>query len=95
MEWQYVKLCNCAQCDCELLGKSMTNLLRAGFLDHLNKPNPLPELVAGRMLGRPYCLACISTPKPKVKPARGWSHHYKTDDDPAQQNAVRELEDAA
>lgn len=51
-----LKLCNCAGCECELLGESC-----AAYVASLSKRhrNSLPSPVAGRILGRPYCKMCL------------------------------------
>lgn len=80
-----LKYCNCAQCGAELLGESRCNVERAMLW---YSPTDFPPVVAGRVLGRPYCRACLS-PKRPPPPWRG----TKDDESPWGENAVRHLED--
>ena len=54
---QDVKLCNCAECNRELLGINQPDNVLPLVLD-LAKSTPL---VAGRIKGRPYCLTCLDS----------------------------------
>lgn len=76
-----VKLVNCAQCGCELLGESMHGIVNPS---ECGRP-----FVGGRINGRPYCNDCLRVPT-----LRGWYSGPQDEDwDPWQQNAVRQLED--
>lgn len=47
------RVCNCAGCTVLLLGESMK-----GYPAVIRRTSR-PQFVAGRVLGRPYCAACI------------------------------------
>lgn len=59
-----LRLVNCACCGKELLGESMK-----GWLYRLppGRQARYPQLVAGRMAGRPYCLLCIGLKRKRPK----------------------------
>lgn len=63
-----LKVCNCAGCKKLLLGAchaaEVEQAKRAGH-DVLG----LPELVGGRVEGRPYCEACLAAGVPMLQPA--------------------------
>lgn len=83
-----IKLCNCAECGCELLGESM-------FPWVLERPDreraELPGVVYCRVKGRPYCKACAERPAPR--PFSSWGGPHDGEPSPWLENAVRELED--
>lgn len=76
-----IKMVNCADCGCELLGES--NKLIVFPHEQLKE---LPGIVSGRILGRPYCKACLLTNRIRT----GTSS--LPDDNPTQENAIRVLE---
>lgn len=84
MNAEDVKLCNCAECGCELLGDSM----RVWYFSHSeDKRKQLPQLVYLHLNGRPYCMGCSrKKPPPQRKGTRN-------DISPWQENAIRHLED--
>lgn len=57
------RMCNCRGCRRALLGESHRDeyerALRSG-----TKPYDLPQLVAGRINGVPYCRACLASDRP-------------------------------
>lgn len=74
-----LKACNCAQCGVELLSREHM----AYAIEHRL------QVVRGYALGRPYCALCLSdrpVPNPPARP---------DDTSPAQDNAVRAMEDGA
>lgn len=87
LNWDDVKLCNCAECGCELLGESMVIWL--GSLTEKDQ-RELPGLVYCRVWGRPYCMECAER-----QSRTSLSATREEDGGPWQQNAVRALEDAA
>jgi hypothetical protein len=75
-------MCNCAECEVGLLGESMKRFAV------VREAVARPEFVAGRINGRPYCLACLTVRQPATgRPAIG-----EDGDSPWQQNATRQLE---
>ena len=50
-----IKMCNCANCNMELLGLEMRGYLRQGRIQE----KYIREIVAGRVNGRPYCMLCL------------------------------------
>ena len=62
-------LCNCAKCQCELLGES-----ERGFFRQLSpeERKRFPSPVAGRILGRPYCPTCLSPASRSGAIVDGW-----------------------
>jgi len=82
MNYEDVKICNCAGCGRELLaGRYRT---RRSRLPEQVRDNPI---VAGHILDRPYCAACLTVRE--ITPGRS-----TPDDDggPWQQNAVKAME---
>jgi hypothetical protein len=57
VDYDDLKLCNCAGCGCELAAPGQADLLLALKLTHKGDPIPVP--LAGRLDGRPYCSACL------------------------------------
>ena len=58
-----IGLCNCAGCGIDLLGERTTKRIEK-IKDHLTRDMPnqfhgLPDPVAGRVKGRPYCSKCL------------------------------------
>lgn len=94
MNPEEIKMCNCAGCHCELLGESMESWWHT--LSPAQKKK-LPRLVKGRILGRPYCTWCLEYRNPLTSASAGkvGARNMATEDDnPWQQNAVREMEDS-
>jgi hypothetical protein len=60
-----VKMCNCAGCGKEMLGESMAMLYSQ--LPR-TKQDQLGTMIGGRILGRPYCLPCLTTTRKRGKP---------------------------
>ena len=86
-----VKLCNCAGCDIELLGESMTPAALRGL--SAEAIAGLPDRVKGRIWGRPYCGECLATRRKRIGGGRCLGRCGGPDENPWQQNAVRDLED--
>lgn len=80
-----LRYCNCAECECLLLGDS-----HAPWYARLSakEQGKLPPLVFTRVKGRPYCITCGMRSLPPPLPAT-----REDDGSPWQQNAVREMED--
>ena len=90
-----VRMCNCARCDRELLGRSMAGMALPYTCDGM-------AFVGGRINQRPYCPECLRVMHSEtcdclnhrssgnVATRRG---RFPEDDDPAEQYAVRVLED--
>lgn len=81
-----LRVCNCADCGRLLLGESMKDYWLS--LDDERKEQR--QLVAGRILDRPYCYDCLRVSYPGGGNVRDVM--WDTDDNPSQQNAVRALE---
>jgi len=58
--YQRIKMVNCARCQCELIGESMTS-----WYLRLSQEirDTLPPLMAGRLNDRPYCRPCALRPQ--------------------------------
>jgi hypothetical protein len=78
-------MCNCSQCGVELLAQSMRATLAAGVLTIDD-----PGFVAGRIFGRPFCAGCL-----RVRPIPAGAGKAEDDGGPWQQNAVKDMENAA
>ena len=96
-----VGLCNCALCGCELLGERTRLLLDDGVI---RTHAELPPDVAGRIMGRPYCSACLAhrnsdaadmlIPQiPGVGRGDGGNSSWADDSSPWQENNIRIMED--
>lgn len=71
-----LRVCNCANCERELVGHGQDELYHA--LRMLKGGPPLPLRVDGTVDGRPYCAACLSAvgkpdPAPVVAPEKPWT----------------------
>jgi hypothetical protein len=51
-----LRVCNCARCGVELRAAGQEDLVR--WLRSLAGGDPIPDLVASRREGRPYCRRC-------------------------------------
>ena len=80
--WDDLLMCDCAGCGREILGETMLTRLTPAELADLGMP-----VVRGRVLGRPYCAACLDVRRPP-------SHAGRADDGggPGWDNGVRHLE---
>ena len=58
-DYQDVKLVNCATCQRDLLGESMTQLVAQYGRNVLPPPARGLPLLGGRLWGRLYCLNCL------------------------------------
>lgn len=84
-----VKVCNCAECKCDLLAAG-----QALLLDSLTKAqrDELPQCtVYGHINGRPYCTRCLEATH-CGNGSRG-GRVAKEETLPGQDNAIRSLED--
>lgn len=80
-----MKLVNCAECGREILGASMF-----GWYSKLdNDEKRKYSIVAGRILGRPYCNRCCETDLEFVNGIPD----VVEEPNPWQENAIRQLED--
>jgi hypothetical protein len=99
-----VGLCNCAQCEKELLGEKTAARLVAGEARTFAR---LPEEVAGRINGRPMCEGCLALRVDREGdylirngsfgffPGTDRSHRGKPGEDASaqQENNIRAMED--
>lgn len=84
MQYEDLKMVNCAGCDTELLGTSM---VKWWSMQTRDTQLSLPSLVDGHILGRPYCRRCLHWRRP-----RGHTIGIR-EESPLRENAVRQLED--
>ncbi len=81
-----VRIANCATCNRAVARRSDIAACRdAGA-------RTMPARLGGRIHSRPYCEICLNTANHgdrRGTPPRNW----QTDDDPGQQNAVRDMEE--
>lgn len=58
-----LKFCNCSSCGAELLGDDSENVRCARQVYRFDRPEPIPALVAGRVLAgcrhKPFCESCF------------------------------------
>lgn len=80
-----IKYCNCRDCDKVLLGESMQPMLQRAIVLGKNI-SMLPEPVAGRINGVPYCDSCLQVHQPP--PGRA----TRDENPPSIDNGVRALE---
>ena len=83
-----IKMVNCAGCEETLLGESMLEYWRSL---KPAKRKKLPNLVKGRILGRPYCGMCLGL-KRQLDYRKGIDH-YGCIESPSQQDALKVWED--
>ena len=98
-----VGLCNCAGCGKELLGERTRLLLDDGVI-RVGAAGNLPPDVAGRIMDRPYCSACLAhrnsdaadmlIPQiPGVGRGDCGNSSWADDSSPWQENGIRIMED--
>ncbi len=84
-----VRVANCATCNRAVARRSDIAACRdAGA-------RTMPARLGGRVMGRPFCEVCLNTAncgERRGTPPKEESH-WQTDDDPGQQNAVRDMEE--
>lgn len=89
--WTYedVRLCNCQECERELLGQNQPmGLGAARRLMELETGKKFD--IAARLGGRPICGPCCRLARAPT--SRGFAPHYD-DPGPAYENAIRAMED--
>lgn len=89
MDYDDLKMCNCAECGRLLLG-SVHRMWRNTLT--LKQQDSYPPLVSGRINGRPYCRACLYLNTVRGRDGARYGLP-RSDNDPAQDNAVRRMED--
>jgi hypothetical protein len=95
VDFDDLKLCNCAECGREIAAPGQESLLR--LLRSRRGGDPIPQPLAGRVAGRPYCPACLfpsrgGTGTESARPPRQSPRGESDGDDPSREKAIRDLE---
>lgn len=94
MDYDDLKMCNCADCGRELVGRSGGQARLIQDLKRKTDCPPLPPLVWGHILDRPYCRACLETANSRLnrRTPRQASKGEADGDNPGFDKATRDAE---